>query len=723
MANTGHKSSEVKSNEKQNRNMRNLFNCMLIAFAMSVLVVGCKKSEDNIEPPVTHPLTKLKFSPEKTTIEQGKTTEVTIVGTLKSTDKVKIINEEIVTLQEAVTNNKIKLLAKKVGTTQVQVLTEEGKERGSFEVTVTPVFKLSFTPETPSVELGKTTEVAIIGTLNTTDKVQIADEAIVTLQGAITNNKINLLAKKIGTTKVSISTADGKERGSFEVKVTPVFELHFTPEAPIMEVGKTTEVTIVGTLNATDRVQIADETVVAQQGSITNNKISLLAKKIGTTKVSIFTADGKERGAFEVKVTPIFELHFTPETTTVEVDKTTIVSIVGILNATDKVQIADETVVSLQGAITDNKINLLAKKVGTTKVSILTADGKERGAFEVKVTPKLLLSFSPAKITIEQEKTATVSFSGVWNDSDKVQIADEAIVALQGKVTNNKINLLAKNIGTTQVRVLTADGRERGTFEVRVTPKLLLSFTPTKAVIKKGETTTVTFSGVWNTTDRVQITDEAIASLQGTVNNNKINLLANRVGSTKVYVYTAEGQSRGSFEVVVYEEPKKITLSYKSNLPHYKTEITNKEEYKHLIEETLRTYELLKRELEELDKYPLDKYRYHDQNALYLEGIRISRAAKQYYKDNKDTASLEQLKNTYENLHQYGIDYTEVEIMVRLAEQYRKEFPHSTEIENIIRDNFNGEYGNLDGPPLTNYLNNNIVKPFNDIIDIVNRLR
>ena len=703
--------------------MQNFFNCMLIAFAMSVLVVGCKKSEDNIEPPVTHPLTKLKFSPEKTIIEQGKTTEITIVGTLKSTDKVKIINEEIAALQEAVTKNKIKLLAKKVGTTQVQVLTEEGKERGSFEVTVTPVFKLSFTPETPSVELGKTTEVAIIGTLNTTDKVQIADEAIVAQQGAITNNKISLLAKKIGTTKVSISTADGKERGSFEVKVTPVFELHFTPEAPIMEVGKTTEVTIVGTLNATDRVQIADESVVAQQGSITNNKISLLAKKIGTTKVSIFTADGKERGAFEVKVTPIFELHFTPETTTVEVDKTTIVSIVGILNATDKVQIADETVISLQGAITDNKINLLAKKVGTTKVSILTADGKERGAFEVKVTPKLLLSFSPAKITIEQEKTATVSFSGVWNASDKVQIADETIVALQGKVTNNKINLLAKNIGTTQVRVLTADGRERGTFEVKVTPKLLLSFTPTKAVIKKGETTTVTFSGVWNTTDRVQITDEAIASLQGTVNNNKINLLANRVGSTKVYVYTAEGQSRGSFEVVVYEEPKKMTLSYKSNLPHYKTEITNKEEYKHLIEETLRTYELLKRELEELDKYPLDKYRYHDQDALYLEGIRISRAAKQYYKDNKDTASLEQLKNTYENLHQYGIDYTEVEIMVRLAEQYRKEFPHSTEIENIIRDNFNGEYGNLDGPPLTNYLNNNIVKPFNDIINIVNRLR
>ena len=869
--------------------MRFFFYFMLIAFAMSLLIVGCKKTDDKIEPPTTPPLTQLKFTPEKTTLELGKTAEVTIVGTLKTTDKVKIANEEIVALQGAVTDNKIKLLAKKVGITQVQILTAEGKERGRFEVIVTPIFKLSFTPEALSFELGKTAEVTIVGTLNTTDKVQIADEAVVALQGAITDNKINLLAKKIGTTKVSILSAEGKERGAFEVTVTPVFELHFTPETSTVEVGKTTEVTIIGNPNTTDKVQIADGTIVALQGAITDNKINLLAKKIGTTKVSILSAEGKERGAFEVTVTPVFELHFTPETSTVEVGKTTEVTIIGNLNTTDKVQIADETIVALQGTITDNKVSLLAKKIGTTKVSILTtdnkergtfevtvtpklllsfspakvtieqektatvtfsgvwndtdkvrianeaivtlhgkvtdnkinllakgigttqvqvltadgqnrgsfevtvtpklllsfspakitieqektatvtfsgvwndtdkvrianeaivslhgkvtdnkinllakgigttqvqvltADGQNRGSFEVTVTPKLLLSFSPAKITIEQEKTATVTFSGVWNDTDKVRIANEAIVSLHGKVTDNKINLLAKGIGTTQVQVLTADGRERGAFEVKVTPKLLLSFTPAKVVIKKAETTTVTFSGVWNASDRVQIVNDAIVSLQGEVTNNKINLLANKVGTTKVHVYTVDGQDRGGFEVVVYEEPKKMTLPYKTNIPHYKTEITSKEEYKRLIEETLRTYESLKRELEALDKYPLDKYRYNDQNALYLEGIRISRAAKQYYKDNKDTADLRNLKNTYENLHQYGIGYTEVEIMVRLAEQYRKEFPNNTEIENIIKENFNGEYGNLDGPILTNYLNNNIVKAFNNIIDIVNRLK
>ena len=778
-----------------------------MVFAASLFVVGCKKNDDQIEPPITPPsLTLVTFTPEAPSIEVGKTTAVTIVGTLSPTDKIQIADEEIVALQGEITNNKINLLAKKIGATKVGILSAEGKERGSFKITVTPVFELHFTLEAPSIEVGKTTVVTIVGTLNPTDKVQIADEEIAALQGEITNNKINLLAKKIGATKVSILSGEGKERGSFEITVTPVFELHFTPEVPSIEVGKTTVVTIVGTLNPTDKVQIADEEIVAQQGEITNNKINLFAKKIGTTKVSILSAEGKkrgsfeitvtpifqlsftpekltieqqktaqvtivgtlnptdkiqiadeeivaqqgeiinnkinlfakktgttkvsilsaegkERGSFEITVTPVFQLSFTPEKLTIEQQKTAQVTIVGTLNPTDKVQIADEEIVAQQGKVTNNKINLLAKKIGATKVSILSAEGKERGSFEITVTPIFQLSFTPEKLTIEQQKTAQVTIVGTLNPTDKVQIANEEIVALQGKVTNNKINLLAKKIGTTKVSILSAEGKERGSFEITVTPKLLLSFSPAKVVIKKGETATITVTGVWNASDKIRIVNETVVSLQGEATNNKINLLALKVGSTQVHVLTADGRDRGSFEVVVYEDLKKMTLSHKSDIPHYKTEISSKEEYKRLIEQTLRTHELLKRELEQLEKYPLEKYRYNDQNALYLEGIRISRAAKLYYKENKETADLKNLKNTYENLHQYGIGYTEVEIMVRLAELYRQEFPHNTEIERIIKDNFNGEYGNLDGPILTNYLNKNIVKAFNDIIDIVNKLK
>ena len=416
-------------------------------------------------------------------------------------------------------------------------------------------------------------------------------------------------------------------------------------------------------------------------------------------------------------------LKFTPENPSVEVEKTTTVSIVGTWNTTDKVKIDNEEVAALQGAVQDNKLTLLGKKVGTTKVHILSADNKERGSFELTVIPKLLLSFTPENPSVEVEKTTTVSIVGTWNTTDKVKIDNEEVAALQGAVQDNKLTLLGKKVGTTKVHILSADNKERGSFELTVSPKLLLSFTPEKAVVKEGETTTITFSGVWNATDRVQIVNGEIAQLQGNVTNNKITLLAKKAGTTKVEIFTQDNRSRGSFEVSVYILASTLKLPHKNPLPHYRTDITDREEYKRLIEERLVAYEKLMIKLENLEKYPLNIYRYRDQDALYQEGIRISRAAKQFYKENKDTASDRDLKNTYENLHQYGVCYAEVEIMVRIAEQYRKKYPTHTEIENLIKENFNGEYGNIDGPNLTNYLNNNMVTTYNKIIDIVNTLQ
>ncbi|MEB3005641.1 GAG-binding domain-containing protein [Capnocytophaga sp. G2] len=225
------------------------------------------------------------------------------------------------------------------------------------------------------------------------------------------------------------------------------------------------------------------------------------------------------------------------------------------------------------------------------------------------------------------------------------------------------------------------------------------------------------------TTDRIQIANNEIVELKGGVTNNKITLLAKKVGNTKVEIFTADNRSRGSFEVSVYTLANTLKLAYKADIPHYKTGITDKEEYKRLIEETLVAYEKLMLELEGLEKYPTDKQYYSKQNDLYLEGIRISREAKQFYKGKKDTANIHELENTYENLHQYGVGYAEVEIMIRIAEQYRKKYPNNTEIEKLIKENFNGGYTSLDGPSLTNYLNNNIVTTFNKIIDIVNSLQ
>ena len=250
-----------------------------------------------------------------------------------------------------------------------------------------------------------------------------------------------------------------------------------------------------------------------------------------------------------------------------------------------------------------------------------------------------------------------------------------------------------------------------------------MKFAPENPSVEVEKTTTVGIVGTWNTTDKVKIDNEEVAALQGAVQDNKLTLLGKKAGTTKVEIFTQDNRSRGSFEVSVYILASTLKLPHKNPLPHYRTDITDQEEYKRLIEERLVAYEKLMVKLENLEKYPLDIYRYNDQNNLYLEGIRISRAAKQYYKENKDTASIRDLKNTYENLHQYGVCYAEVEIMVRIAEQYRKKYPTHTEIENLIKENFNGEYGNIDGPNLTDYLNRNMVTTYNKIIDIVNTLQ
>ena len=103
--------------------MRNFFSFILMVFAASLFVVGCKKNDDQIEPPITPPsLTQVKFTPEAPSIEVGKTTVVTIVGTLNPTDKIQIADEEIVALQGEIADNKINLLAKKIGTTKVSIL-------------------------------------------------------------------------------------------------------------------------------------------------------------------------------------------------------------------------------------------------------------------------------------------------------------------------------------------------------------------------------------------------------------------------------------------------------------------------------------------------------------------------------------------------------------------------------------------------------------------------
>ena len=250
-----------------------------------------------------------------------------------------------------------------------------------------------------------------------------------------------------------------------------------------------------------------------------------------------------------------------------------------------------------------------------------------------------------------------------------------------------------------------------------------MKFNPEKLEIEIGKTATITVIGNLNTTDKIQISNKNIIEQQGNVIDNKINFLGKKIGKTKVEILTTDNRSKGNFEVTVYGTPKSFTLAYKTNIPHYKTNINSVETYKKLIEETIKQYDLLIKEVESLSKYPLDKYGYKNQNAVYQDGVRICNELRTNYSSNKNNLDIKNAKKIYEDLYQYGICYAEVEIMTRSAELYHKEFPNNTKIEQLIKNNFSGDYSNLEGLTLTNNINNNTVKVFNEIIDIVNSLR
>ena len=177
-----------------------------------------------------------------------------------------------------------------------------------------------------------------------------------------------------------------------------------------------------------------------------------------------------------------------------------------------------------------------------------------------------------------------------------------------------------------------------------------MKFAPENPSVEVEKTTTVGIVGTWNTTDKVKIDNEEVAALQDAVQDNKLTLLGKKAGTTKVEIFTQDNRSRGSFEVSVYILASTLKLPHKNPLPHYRTDITDQEEYKRLIEERLVAYEKLMVKLENLEKYPTDKPYYSVQNRVYLNGIDIVRDAKKFYKEKKDTANIEELKNTYENL-------------------------------------------------------------------------
>ena len=251
-----------------------------------------------------------------------------------------------------------------------------------------------------------------------------------------------------------------------------------------------------------------------------------------------------------------------------------------------------------------------------------------------------------------------------------------------------------------------------------------LQFSVNKVNIELTKTTTITFTGTLNPTDKVQIEKPEVLTQKGEIINNTLTFIAKKIGTTKVSIVTDKKQERGSFQVTVFSKPLFIDqIAHKADIPYYKTNITEVSEYKKLIEQTITEYNTLLATIEKHPQYPKDKYKYATQYSTWVEGTRISKGAIQNYGDKKSTIDLAEAKKTYEDLYQYGVVYANIELMARQAEGYRVKYPTNTEIENLIKTTFDGLYGTLEGNEhFIKSTNEEIVANFNKIIDIINKL-
>ena len=83
------------------------------------------------------------------------------------------------------------------------------------------------------------------------------------------------------------------------------------------------------------------------------------------------------------------------------------------------------------------------------------------------------LQFSVNKMNIELTKTATITFTGTLNPTDKVQIEKPEVLTQKGEIINNTLTFTAKKIGITKVSIVTDKKQERGSFQVTVFSKPL----------------------------------------------------------------------------------------------------------------------------------------------------------------------------------------------------------------------------------------------------------
>ncbi len=459
---------------------------------------------------------------------------------------------------------------KGAGVTYITVRTQDGGFTATCTVTVqsrgVAVTSVSVSPTTKTMEVGDVYQlVATVLPTNATNRnvtwsSSNSSIASVSSTGVVT-------AKAAGTAYITVTTEDGGFVASCCITVIPktvrVTGISLNQTALGMEVDDTYQ--LVATIipaNATNR----NGTWTSSNPSIATVAAGVVtARAVGTTTITVTTADGGYTATCVVTVTTkavrVTGISLNQTTLGMEVDDTyQLVATITPANATNR----NVTWTSSNPSIATVAAGVVtARAVGTTTITVTTADGGYTATCLVTVTAKTIrvtgVALNKTSLDLEVDGTyqlvATVLPTNATNRNVTWATSNSSIATV-----NNGL-ITAKAVGVAIITVTTQDGNYTATCLVNVGPQTVR----TTGVTLDKSTLSMEVDGTYqlvatvlpqNATNRNVTWTTSNGSI-ATVNNGLVT--AKAVGTTTITVTTVDGGYTATCLVTVSAKTVRVT--------------------------------------------------------------------------------------------------------------------------------------------------------------------
>ena len=465
-----------------------------------------------------------------------------------------------------------RVTANSPGQTTITARTSEGQYSATCQVTVksktVSVTGVSLNKSSLSLDKGETTQlVATVSPSNATNKdvtwASNNPEAVfVASDGTVTANKI-------GTATITVKTDDGGKTAtcSVTVKAVPVSSVTLSSSSLSMTEGEKSQLTAtVSPSNATNK----DLTWASNNTSVATVSSSGLVTAIssGSATITATSSDGSKKATCTVAVkastVSVTGVSINPSSLTLQVGKTATLSVeVAPSNASNKSVTWSSGNTSVASVSSDGVVT--AKKVGTTTITVKTADGGKTATCSVTVQSATVavtgVNVSQTQLTLNEGESfklgASVTPTNATNQSVSWSSSNTAVatVSSDGTVT-------AKVAGSARIIATSSDGGRTAYCSVLVVSKNVsvtgVSVSPSTLSLTTGQTSklsaTVSPSNATNKTVTWSSNNTSVATVasDGTVT-------AKAAGSATITCTTQDGSKKATCAVTVKAATVSVT--------------------------------------------------------------------------------------------------------------------------------------------------------------------